>query len=400
MDNMKNILFLVHRIPYPPNKGDKIRSYHFLKGLSQNYHVHLASFIDDPEDWQYVEKVEALTATCFFTSINPLLNKIKSLIGLITNQPLTVPYYKSNAMQQWIDKTISEKSIDKILVFSSAMAQFVQAYSDKDIIIDFVDVDSDKWLQYSQKQSWPMNWVYRREAKYLLSYDETVARAAKTNFFVSEQESKLFKRLVDIDQDRIDFVNNAVDVEYFNLQEHYQTPYPDTQLNLVFTGAMDYWPNIDAVVWFVNQVLPLIQRQDINLHFYIVGSKPSKEVLNLANTEGVYVTGRVEDIRPYLYYADLVVAPLLIARGIQNKVLEAMAMNKAVIATSQAIEGIDISQSDVDIYIKDDADAFAKQIVLLLNQDAGLTVSEKNRNFVEKYFGWSASVEKLINLIN
>ena len=395
---MKDLLFLVHRIPYPPNKGDKIRSYNFLKGLVKNFNVHLATFIDDPEDWEYVDKVKALTVDSLFVNINPSLAKIKSLSGFLTNQPLTLPYYKNAQMQRWVDKTIEENNIEKVFVFSSAMAQFVQKHQNLEIVIDFVDVDSDKWLQYSQKTSWPMNWVYKREAERLLAYDSEMAKLAKMNLFVSEEESKLFKALVDTEANKISFVNNGVDLEYFNNTEQYQAVYDTSDNIIVFTGAMDYWANVDAVIWFVTEVFPIIRQQCNTAQFYIVGSKPTKDVLKLANHAGVFVTGRVEDIRPYLFFANVVVAPLLIARGIQNKVLEAMAMGKKVVVTPQAIEGINIV--DEDVYTLQDPFDFANQVLELLEDRQTGQFVDKNRQYVEKNFSWRASLKSLTNFIS
>lgn len=395
---MKNLLFLVHRIPYPPNKGDKIRSYNFLKGLPKNFDVHLATFIDDPDDWKYVDKVKELTVNSLFVNLNPSLAKIKSLSGLLTNQPLTLPYYKNAKMQRWVDKTIEENNIEKVFVFSSAMAQFVQKYHHLEIVIDFVDVDSDKWLQYSKKTSWPMNWIYKREAERLLAFDSEMAKLARMNLFVSEEESKLFKTLVDTKADKINFVNNGVDLEYFNHDEHYRHVYDVSENVIVFTGAMDYWANVDAVIWFVMEVFPIIKQQCSTAQFYIVGSKPSKNVLALANHEGVFVTGRVEDIRPYLFFANVVVAPLLIARGIQNKVLEAMAMGKKVVVTPQAIEGIEIV--DEDVYTLQQPFDFANQVLELLEDRKAAKFVEKNRQYVEKNFSWHASLKSLTNFIS
>ena len=395
---MKNLLFLAHRIPYPPNKGDKIRSYHFLKGLTEKYNIHLAAFIDDPEDWAYVDKVKALTADSLFVNINPSLAKIKSLSGLISKKALTLPYYQSSQMQAWVDKTILEKKIEKTFIFSSAMAQYVQNYHELEIIIDFVDVDSDKWLQYSKKTKWPMNWIYKREAKRLLEFDAKVARLAKMSIFVSQQESLLFKRLVDAKQNRISYVNNGVDIDYFTVNEQNENPYPGKNNIIVFTGAMDYWANADAVTWFVNEVFPMIRQQCTDAQFYIVGSKPTKEVVNLGKKESVFVTGRVDDIRPYLSYSNVVVAPLLIARGIQNKVLEAMAMGKRIVATPQAIEGINISNQAVSV--EANGEAFSMQVLSYLNACKISNFANENRHFVEKNFSWDASLKRLTQMID
>ena len=386
---MKNLLFLVHRIPYPPNKGDKIRSYHFLKGLAKEYHIHLAAFIDDPDDHQHIKKVQDLTVNSLFIKLNPSLAKIKSIFGFLKNTALTLPYYHSKGMQKWVDKTMSENKIDKVFIFSSAMAQYVQQYDNLDLIVDFVDVDSDKWLQYSQRLSWPMSWVYRREAKFLLKFDYTIANQAKMNIFVSLEESALFKSLVDVDAEKISHVNNGVDIDFFNVNEQYPTPYKQDENIIVFTGAMDYW--------FVNKAFSQIKRINPQAVFYIVGSNPTKDVLRLAQIEGVFVTGRVHDIRPYLMYSHVVVAPLQIARGIQNKVLEAMAMGKKIVATTQAIEGISIDKQAV-VIVNDEQD-FAQQVVGYLNDINNPQFCVENRDFVTRGYSWDASLKRLVNMI-
>jgi len=243
-----------------------------------------------------------------------------------------------------------------------------------------------------------MNWVYKREAKRLLAYDSEMAKLAKMNLFVSEEESKLFKALVDTEANKISFVNNGVDLEYFNNTEQYQAVYDTSDNIIVFTGAMDYWANVDAVIWFVTEVFPIIRQQCNTAQFYIVGSKPTKDVLKLANHAGVFVTGRVEDIRPYLFFANVVVAPLLIARGIQNKVLEAMAMGKKVVVTPQAIEGINIV--DEDVYTLQDPFDFANQVLELLEDRQTGQFVDKNRQYVEKNFSWRASLKSLTNFIS
>lgn len=393
---MKNILFLSHRIPYPPNKGDKIRSYHFLKGLAQNFQIHLATFIDDPKDWEYINKVNKITTRSLFINLNPVISKIKSLCGLLTGKALSLPYYHNKQIQNWVDQTIQENDIDKIFIFSSVMAQYVQKYKELDIIVDFVDVDSDKWLLYSKKATWPMNWVYRREAKRLLAFDSKVARETKMSLFVSEAESRLFQSLVSVDKNKITYVNNGVDVDYFSNYLPYKNPYSNENI-IVFTGAMDYWANVDAVIWFVNKVFPKIKQQCKNAEFYIVGSNPAKDVLNLAKVDGVVVTGRVEDIRPYLFYGSVVVAPLLIARGIQNKVLEAMAMGKKIVATPQAIEGIKITKQAV--VVTDNAEIFADNVVSYLAAKNEPYFMAENRDFVINNFSWDGSLKRLTGFL-
>ncbi len=393
---MENLLFLVHRIPYPPNKGDKIRSYHFLKHLISKYNVYLGTFVDDTNDWKYTEKVDALCAETHYEELKPFQSKVKSVQGFLTGDALSLPYYKNQKMQNWVNDTIKTHSIKKVLIFSSVMAQFIENRNDVEIVVDFVDVDSDKWLQYAEKKQGIARWIYQRESKYLLAYEQKIAEIAKKSLFVSEQEAALFKALTPSLTEKIGYINNGVDVDYFSPDLKFDSLFHDENA-IVFTGAMDYWANVDAVIWFANNVFPQILQKNPKTTFYIVGSKPTKDVLSLAN-ENVIVTGFVDDVRPYLSFAKLVIAPLRIARGIQNKVLEAMAMGKYVVATSSAFEGIPCNEK-LAISIVDDANIMANKVSELLENNF-VVVSNANRDFVKEKFSWEQNVNQLSVLLN
>ncbi|WP_305908429.1 TIGR03087 family PEP-CTERM/XrtA system glycosyltransferase [Methylomarinum sp. Ch1-1] len=396
---MQNILFLAHRIPYPPNKGDKIRSFHFLQALAEHFNVYLGTFIDDEEDWRYCDQLKEYCREVFCLPLRPSTAKLKSLRGLLTGKALSLPYYHNQKMQAWAAQMIEQHAIDNVVIFSSVMAQFVVDRKDIEIIADFVDVDSDKWRQYAQKKCWPESWIYRRESRRLLQFEKQVAARAKVTAFVSPQEAELFKQLAPECRQTIVAVNNGVDIDYFNPDKDLESPYRSSDKAIVFTGAMDYWANADAVIWFAHEVFPKILAQDPDAMFYIVGSKPGKDVLKLGEHDNIVVTGRVEDIRPYLAHAAFVAAPLRIARGIQNKVLEAMAMKKTVIATAAALEGIP-DFSGQDVWLCDDADKFAEQACRLLSKPVELLSSPGNRAFVEARFSWRRSGEQLTELIN
>ena len=391
---MEDLLFLVHRIPYPPNKGDKIRSYHFLKYLSLNFKIHLGTFIDDPNDSQSIYKLNDLCESFCYIELNPLIAKIKSLQGLVTGQPLSLPYYKNKRMQEWVNQTISTHSITKVLIFSSVMAQFINEAHVVDIIVDFVDVDSDKWRQYAQQSKGLKRWIYQREAHYLLSYEKTIAEQARASVFVSAQEAELFKILAPEVSHKITHINNGVDTEYFSPKLSFSSPYPEDNQIIVFTGAMDYWANVDAVLWFAKAICPLISQKLTSVKFYIVGSKPTKEVLALANN-AIVVTGAVDDIRPYLAHAHIVVAPLRIARGIQNKVLEAMAMEKYVVATRAAMEGI-AYQQELAVTVADSFVLIASEIIEQLQKNVS---AQQNRDFVQTMFSWEYNIKQLLSLL-
>ena len=394
---MQDLLFLAHRIPYPPNKGDKIRSYHFLKYLTDAYTVHLGTFVDDPNDWQYTDKLDAICAETCYLGLTPLQAKIKSLQGLLTGEALSLPYYKNQAMQNWVDSTIKTYSIKKVLIFSSVMAQFINKTHDVEMIVDFVDVDSDKWRQYAISKKGLGAWIYKRESKYLFNYEKKIAEQAKASFFVSEQEAALFKSLAPKASEKMNHINNGVDTDYFSPEQMFATPYSSNEDVIVFTGAMDYWANVDAVKWFAEDIFSRITKNYPALKFYIVGSRPTKVVEALAN-KTIVVTGAVDDVRPYLAHAKLVVAPLRIARGIQNKVLEAMAMGKYVIATSAAMEGILYSET-LDVSVGDEVHVIIKQLEELLQKNSSVTISNNNRDFVTAMFSWEQNVNRLISLI-
>lgn len=303
----------------------------------------MGAFIDDPNDWKYVSSVNAICRESFFLPLVPARAKLRSLTAFMSGKPLTLPYYDNRKMSCWVNGIIRQHQVERVIVYSSAMAQYVDE-NDYHIVskrvIDFVDIDSDKWQQYAEKKNWPMNWIYRREAEKLFDYEKAIATRFDASLFVSSAEADLFSSMVSVRNEKIAYYNNGVDTEYFSPSSALINPYPDERDVVVFTGAMDYWPNIDAVIWFAQEVLPEIVRHNPDLYFYIVGSNPSENVKKLADLPHIEVTGRVEDIRPYLQFAKAAVAPMRVARGIQNKVLEAMAMEKIVVVTPQGYEGI------------------------------------------------------------
>lgn len=396
---MEDLLYLVHRIPYPPNKGDKIRSYHLLKHLSHRYRVHLGTFIDDRNDWQHVEKIRSFCAETCFMDLSRRTARVRSLAGFFFGQPLTLPYYRNGRLQTWVNKVLDTRRIRNILVFSSAMAQYV-AHADQALrIIDFVDIDSDKWQQYAETTRWPMNWVYRRESRLLLDYERQVARNFDSATFVSEAEAEMFSRLAPETAPKVTYFNNGVDADYFSPDDNSSNPYPEGVRVLVFVGAMDYWANVDAVNFFARRIFPKIQMRLPEVEFYIVGARPAAEVAVLASLPGVKVTGSVPDVRPYLTHASLAVAPLRIARGIQNKVLEAMAMEKIVILSPQAMEGIR-ARPDHEVVVARDEYEFSSRIISLLQDGFGETIGRAARARVLEDYSWNKGLGRIDMLLS
>ncbi len=332
---MEPILYLVHRIPFPPNKGDKVRSFNLLKFLASRYRVHLGTFVDDPDDLAHVERLREYCASITAVQIHPTLARIRSLAGFWTGEPLTLHYYRDTSLSAWARDVVRECGIRKAVVFSSAMAQFVPDEELK-VVVDFVDVDSAKWDQMGRAHRWPMSAVFGREGDRLLAFEREVATHADASVFVTQAEADLFRKLAPECAARVTHAVNGVDTAYFAPQPGLPNPFTAGEEAIVFTGAMDYWPNIDAVTWFAQESLPAIVAQRPQARFYVVGMAPSSAVRALARDPHVVVTGRVPDVRPYLQHARVVVAPLRVARGIQNKALEAMAMGRPVVISAGA----------------------------------------------------------------
>ncbi|SEK60633.1 TIGR03087 family PEP-CTERM/XrtA system glycosyltransferase [Ectothiorhodospira marina] len=393
------LLFLAHRIPYPPNKGDKIRSFNLLKHLAGHYRIHLGCFVDDPADWCYQDDITAYCEDVHLQPLNPRMAKLKSLRGLLTGQALTVPYYADARMHEWVRKRL-DSGIDRVLVFSSAMAQYLQPedHARRHVVVDFVDVDSDKWRQYAPSHRFPMNQLYTRESHKLLAFERKVSSRATAGVFVSHEEAALFRQLSPETAQTTHAIDNGVDVDYFSPQHVYPSPYRAGERHLVFTGAMDYWANVDAVCWFAETIFPSIRERCPRARFTIVGARPTPEVKQLEQVDSVHVTGAVKDVRPYLAYAAAAVAPLRIARGVQNKVLEAMAMARPVIATSQAMDGLRVCP-DVEPIVGDTSEALIELAVAALTGEIPEDTGARNRTCVCRHYSWAEHMGRFVDLL-
>lgn len=407
------LLFLCHRIPFPPNKGDKIRSFNILKKLSESYEIHLGCFIDDPFDKQYVEGLNKYCKSVFHLDQNKTIAKLKGLKAFVTNKPITLPYYFDKAMQQWVCRTLAQFSIEKIFIYSSSMAQYcenndaeiqrsagnrsgkyITDFSALERVIDFVDVDSDKWRQYAEKKKGIAKWVFQREYKQLAAYENKICRQFTHSLFVSPDEAELFRERQPSElQSKVHGMLNGVDTQFFDPLATFtkEKLVPLTPF-ISFTGAMDYWANVDSVLWFVEKVWPTVLLKCPDALFLIVGGNPSPEVQALSKRQGIIVTGRVHDVRPFIADAKCVVAPLRIARGIQNKVLEAMSLNKGIVVTSMAMEGINAPQAE-GVHILDDAQKFADCCIQYLSEE--LAGDIKNREWILEQFTWQQTLKPL-----
>ncbi len=398
------LLFLCHRIPYPPNKGDKIRAWNLLRHLAAEFDVHLATFVDDSADWEHTDTLRELCASVFFAPLIPWRATVASVSGFATGEALSLPYYRSAgaALAEWVATCADREKISHAMVYSSAMAQFLPGTRGKpgaDIarkVIDFVDVDSDKWLQYAAHKPWPLSWVYRREGQRLLDCERALAAQFDHGLFVSSAEAALFRRLAPETAHKISHYNNGVDTAYFCPDPTVPDPFEGAP-TLVFTGAMDYWPNVDAVVHFAEEIFPLLQQASA-LRLCIVGGNPTDRVRALQKNPGVQVTGRVTDVRPYLQHALAAIAPMRLARGVQNKVLEGMAMAKPVLVSALGLEGID-ARAGEHLLLAENADDYARHLQAL-NQGEHDALGLRARDYVIRNFNWDDNLPEVALLLH
>jgi sugar transferase (PEP-CTERM/EpsH1 system associated) len=387
---MEGLLFLAHRIPYPPNKGDKIRSFHLLRHLSARYAIHLGAFVDDPEDWQYGDALKPYCASIKLLPLRPRRARLASLAGLLAGEALTLPYYRNRELASWAQALAADGTVTRGLAFSSAMAQFMPAGL-ACRVLDMVDVDSDKWTQYAPTQRWPLSWVYAREGRKLAEWEARVAEDFDATLLVSRAEAALLQERAPQARHKIGVFENGVDAEYFSPARDYPDPYPAGALGVVFTGAMDYWPNVDAVSWFAERIFPAVREAVPAAQFTIVGSRPTDAAQALARQPGVVVTGGVPDVRPWLAHAACAVAPLRIARGVQNKVLEAMAMARPVVVTAQAAEGIR-AEAGRDFLLAQDEAGFVQAVIAQLQARAS---NAQARACILAHYDWARNMSAI-----
>ncbi|HWZ70238.1 MAG TPA: TIGR03087 family PEP-CTERM/XrtA system glycosyltransferase, partial [Casimicrobiaceae bacterium] len=263
-------------------------------------------------------------------------------------------------------------------------------------VVDFVDMDSAKWDAYAQRRPWPVAALYRREAQRLLAFEKLVAARAEASLFVTREEARLLSQAAPGCANRIVAIENGVDSEYFSPSHVFESPFAAGEHPIVFTGTMDYWPNVDAVAWFAREVLPQIRQHDARARFHIVGMNPNSQVRALQG-DAVSVAGRVDDVRPYLGHARAVVAPLRVARGIQNKVLEAMAMGRPTVVTS-ACAAVLTARAGVELETADDASAFAAKVLAVMDPQRGDGMGRQARARILADYAWSSRLARLDDL--
>lgn len=389
---MARLLYIAHRVPYPPDKGERVRAFQEILALSRHFEVTVAALSHGKAD---IEAAGALAEHGLEVLTAPAGNRMGLLRGgmsLLVGKSVTEGYFHSRRLGRLVAAAALRERFDIVLCYSSSTLPYALAIPAGARVADLGDVDSAKWLAYAAASRWPKSWIYAKEARGVRQLEQHAVERCDAVVLVSRAEVAALA----LDDDKVIAVSNGVDCSFFA---------PDIveaaavgPANLVFTGTMDYRPNVEGVCWFVREVWPGLKAEISDLTFTIAGRDPVPAVRRLRQTEGVIVTGSVPDVRPYLQGAALAVCPLHIARGIQNKVLEAMAMGKAVVGSAEALEGIEI-QLGVEAIQADSPAQWRQQIARLLGDDeARNSVGDAARACVETKYTWSARMAPLVSL--
>lgn len=391
-----NILYLAHRVPYPPNKGDKIRALWEIKSLSAAHKIDLFTFYDHEEDRSSVDALRPYCRDCYVERLSWTRSRAQALAAAIRKRPFSLAYFRSPTMAQKVRDALRARDYDAILCFGSAMAGYVDTQSKVPCVLDMVDVDSAKWAEYARNSSILLRWLWRQEGQVLAGYERFTTETFARTLLCTDAEANLLQRTVP--NGRVDVLRHMVDTEYFNPEKvPLSAEIVRLQPYVLFAGSMDYAPNIEAVQWFHQHALPLMRRKLPNLRFVIAGRNPARAVRDLAKDLAVVVTGTVADVRPYFRGASVTVAPMQLARGVQNKVLESMAMGVPVACSSKAAVAFP-EEVRKQILVEDNAEALARELIKLITTGPKPPVIAI-RQALEKVFGDESLKGKLEEII-
>jgi len=395
-----SVLMLTHRMPYPPDRGDRIRSYHMIRTLAQHFDMALACPSEEKVWLQHHQLLRKLADRCCIMPTSPTAGRVRALGALLTRRAVTpAVFYRASLAQQismWQDK----KPFDAVLTFCTGMIPYARLLVEQAKlqgrplvhVLDLVDVDSLKWEAYAREARWPMSWVYGHEAKRLREIEAGRFDHLAGVTVVSDAEAEAYRTHV-AEHPALRVVRNGVDTDYFH-------PLGDCdETRVVFTGVLNYRPNVDAVTWFAHEVLPALREKVPTAVFRIVGRHPSPSVQELSAIDGVELIGSTPDVRDHLACSAAAVAPLRIARGTQNKVLEAMASQRAVVCSQAAASGVDASNGE-HIIEADTPEQWVKAIERLFQDgEARRQLAAAARQRVETHYGWDAAMAPMVELV-
>jgi sugar transferase (PEP-CTERM/EpsH1 system associated) len=386
------MFFICQRVPFPPDRGDKITTFNEVRHLSTKHEVHVFCLADGKADLDNIPGLRPYAQSVTAVPVLGWKSKLRALKAMFAGEPLSVAAFNEAELHNAIRRQFTELRPDLIMVYSCNVAQYAEHFPQVPRIMQFAELDSSRWGQFARRSRLPLRLVYAIEQQRFFAYERHIARTFSHALVCTAAEQRDFERL--IPGVPVSLVGNGVDLDYFRSKRIAKRPG-----SIVFTGVMDYFPNIDAVLWFCDKVLPIVQQQIPEAALTICGSRPTAAVRRLAKRRGVTVTGRVPDTRPYLDAAEVFVAPMRMARGIQNKLLEALAMGLPCVVSEAAAAGT-VVPGGLGILATDDPEEFAVHVVRLLRDGAfRATIAGKARAAAELNYRWDVQLACLDRVI-
>jgi len=382
------ILFLTSRLPYPPNRGDRLRAFHFIRRLSREHDLHLLSFIAGEEERSHLPALESYCRSVRVIRKSPAASGLTVAGNLWRRAPLQVLYYRSRAMQRLVNQTLSAHNFDAIYVHLFRMTPYVAQAKDLYRIVDLTDVISEEVRRSLTYRNPFWRLLYRLEGPRIAAYERHVARTFEETWLISEADRRILAAACP--QANIQVVPNGVDRARFR-----PTGVAPRQHSLIFVGHLRVFHNVDAATYLVEDILPLVRQQVADARLRLVGADPGPAVRRLAAAPGVEVAGFVPDLNEALNQAAVFVAPLRFAAGVQNKVLEAMAAGRPVVTSSLVSAGLG-AQPGKHLLVADGSSATAAHVVRLLRDEKERAqLGAGGRRFVAETYRWDAVSERM-----
>lgn len=388
------ILFLCHRLPYPPTRGGKIRPFNMIRHLARNHEVTVATLARTAGELAEGRELGRLCQELHVERISAAAGWGRFGLYGLTSYPATFGYFYSPGLARTVKQLLARRGFGAILVHCSSMGSYVADFRGCRKIMDFGDADSEKWFEYSRAAPFPASLAFRLEGRKVRRFERWLGSRFDACSVNVPRERDVLSAYVSTP---IHTIPNGVDLDYFTPRRPPGEPYAPHRL--IFTGNMSYKPNVDAVQHLVAHILPLVRRTLPEVELCIVGMDPTPAVRRLADGSRVVVTGRVDDVRPYFDTAAVAVTPLRIARGLQNKVLEAMAMRVPVVASPAAFQGIS-AVADRDLLVASEPEAFSRAVLSLLQSPPTRErYAAAGRACVERNHNWEQSLQRLEQLV-
>ncbi len=393
---MSDLIFLAHRMPLPPEKGETARAWHMLRRLADNHRVHLGCFYEHASEAKHIARLNEVCASVLCLPLRPSARRLKSFAAFMQGRAVSAAFAGDARLTRWIAETLATHHPTQALVSGAAMAPYLESCRLHTRVVDMVELTSERWRQRAERSRWPLSDLHWRQERALLAREMRAASRFDHTVFASAAEMNLFARRAPRVPAHLVTLRSGIDHDYFNPTRDYPNPYPTGRKIVVFAGKLDDPPNIEGVRWFAAEVMTMLRHRFPTIDFWMVGAHPTRAVRALTRRD-IHLAAPTADTRPYLAHADAVVAPLRAMRGVENNVLEGMAMGRPVIATPAALDGLDLALGE-EVLCSASAPGFATCVATVLGGRAH-EIAQRGRQRVMADYGWVAALRLLDELL-